>query len=160
MLTLTSTAFGHGGTIPREYTCDGERTKNPPLLFSGIPETAVSLALIVDDPDVPKQIKSDGVFDHLVLFNIAPGETVIAAGAYQDDSGRYTFGINGRGEEGYTGPCPPPQYEPREHRYFFRLYALDTMLPLERGATKEQVLAAMESHVIEQAELMGRYARE
>lgn len=154
MLTLTSSVFEHEGLIPQEYTCDGERTKNPPLVFSGVPETAISLVIICDDPDVPRQIKPDGVFDHLVLFNI-PVET---AGLREGEL-IGVVGVNGRGEEGYSGPCPPTQYEPTEHRYFFRLYALDTMLPLEAGASKEDVLSALANHVIEHATLMGRYAR-
>ncbi len=154
MLTLTSPAFKHEGTIPQEYTCDGERTKNPPLTISGVPTNAVSLVLICDDPDVPQQIKPDGVFDHWVLFNIPVTTRALAEG---ESAG--VVGVNGRGENGYSGPCPPPQFEPKEHRYFFRLYALDFMLHLGSNVTKEEVLQALSGHVIEQAELMGRYAR-
>lgn len=155
MLTLVSTAFAHEGVIPARHTCDGDNLC-PPLSFSGVPARAVSLALIADDPDVPKQLMPDGVFDHLVLFNLPPAAEGIPEGA-EDVLG--TFGANSRGQRAYTGPCPPSEYEPREHRYFFRLYALDAELPLGPGASKEEVLAAMEGHVIEQAELMGRYER-
>ena len=113
-----------------------------------------SFALVMDDPDVPKQLKPDGVFDHWVVFNIPATATKIeAAGAVG------IAGANGAGKNTYTGPCPPPQYEPSEHRYFFRLYAVDVMLRLEAGATKAQVLEAIRGHVLEEAELMGRYKR-
>lgn len=155
MLTLVSTAFAHEGVIPKRHTCDGDNSC-PPLSFTGVPKGAVSLALIADDPDVPKEVKPDGVFDHLVLFNMPPSVEGIPEGA-EDMLG--TFGSNGAGQRAYTGPCPPTQYEPREHRYFFRLYALDTELSLPPGASKDEVLGAMEGHVLEQAELMGRYER-
>ncbi len=153
-LSLTSPAFEQGGSIPARYTCDGTRTLSPALVWGGVPEGAVSLVLIADDPDVPKAIKPDGVFDHWTLFNIPPTTAGISEGGSVG-----TAGVNGAGNSAYTGPCPPPQYEPSEHRYFFRLYALDTSLDLPEGATKAQVLAAMEGRVIAQAELMGRYKR-
>lgn len=155
MLTLVSTAFAHEGMIPARYTCDGDNSC-PPLSFTGVPKAAVSLALIADDPDVPKQLKPDGVFDHLVLFNMPPAIEGIPEGG-EDVLG--TFGSNSRGGLAYTGPCPPADYEPREHRYFFRLYALDSELSLPPGASKEEVLGAMEGHVLGRAELMGRYER-
>lgn len=154
MLAITSSAFEHEGRIPQEYTCDGERTKNPPLTFGGVPETAISLVLLCEDPDVPLQIKADGMFDHLVLFNISPTVALLPEGELVG-----VAGVNGRGEMGYSGPCPPTQFEPREHRYFFRLYALDTMLPLPPGASKQQVVHAMQGHIVEEATLLGRYAR-
>lgn len=154
-LSLTSSAFENGESIPMHFTCDGDRKKNPPLAISGVPDGAESLALLVDDPDVPKEIRADGVFDHWVLFNIPTNITHIEEGG----SVGYE-GVNGRGELAYTGPCPPKEYEPSEHRYFFRLYALDTMLDLEEGVTKADVIAAMEGHVIEKAELMGKYKKQ
>src|SRR3989338_3781350 len=153
-LSITSTAFEQNGRIPSTYTCDGDRTINPPLAFSGVPEGAKSLALIMDDPDVPKQLKPDGVFDHWILFNTSPATREIAEGKSAG-----TAGANDAGGNAYYGPCPPPQYEPSEHRYIFALYALDSELSLKEGATKKEVLQAMEGHVIQQAQLMGRYKR-
>ena len=152
-LALTSKAFKNGETIPAKYTCDGDNA-SPPLVISGVPAGTVTLALIMDDPDVPKQLRPSGVFDHWTVFNIQPDATEIS------ESGTVgMLGVTGRGTLGYTGPCPPPQYEPCEHRYFFRLYALDTKLNLAEGATKDEVLAAMHGHVLSSAELMGRYSR-
>jgi Raf kinase inhibitor-like YbhB/YbcL family protein len=153
-LRLTSTAFAEGAPIPSTYTCDGEQL-SPPLSIAGVPAEAKSLALIVDDPDVPKQLKPDGVFDHWVLFNIPPQTTDIAAGGTAG-----TAGANGAGQNAYTGPCPPPQYEPSTHRYVFALYALDSMLPLEAGASKADVLKALEGHVIAQVRLTAKYKRQ
>lgn len=153
-MQLSSTAFQNNGSIPKAYTCDVENPPSPPLAFSGIPESAVSLALLVDDPDVPKAVRPAGVFDHWVLFNIPPTTSTIAEGGTAGIKG-----ANGRGVTAYAGPCPPPQHEPTEHRYFFRLYALDLMLDLPEGATKDQVLAAMDGHILDTAELIGRYDR-
>ncbi|QQG38409.1 MAG: YbhB/YbcL family Raf kinase inhibitor-like protein [Candidatus Kaiserbacteria bacterium] len=153
-LTLSSAAFAHEASIPSEYTCDGKGT-SPPLSISGVPEGTKSLALIADDPDVPKQLKPDGVFDHWVLFNIPPTTVEIPAGGSAG-----TAGANGAGNYAYTGPCPPPQYEPSEHRYFFTLYALDAELPLAEGASKQEVLAAMAGHMIQETQLMGKYKRQ
>lgn len=153
---LRSTAFQHGSTIPAQHTCDAPvGASSPPLSWMGAPTTTQSFALIVDDPDVPKQLRPDGVFDHWVLFNIPATTTQIAA-----SSTAGIAGANGAGKNAYAAPCPPPQYEPSEHRYFFRLYALDSMLDLKAGATKAQVLKAMQGHILEQAELMGRYKRQ
>jgi Raf kinase inhibitor-like YbhB/YbcL family protein len=156
-LTLTSPAFTHNGKIPPKYTCDEDAKLSPPLIFSGIPEETKSLALIMDDPDVPEMRKKDlGVeaFDHWVLFNIPPETREIPEG--------HTAGIpgtNSRGGMDYTGPCPPPEFEPREHRYIFTLYALSAPLVLAAGAMKEDVLNALKPVLIEKAELIGRYAR-
>ena len=153
-LSITSTAFEQNARIPSKYTCDGDRSVSPPLVFAGVPEGAKSLALIMDDPDVPKVLHADGVFDHWVLFNIPPTMHEIAEGGSIG-----TAGANGGGKNAYTGPCPPPQYEPSEHRYVFVLYALDSELSLKDGATKQEVLKAMEGHIIQQAELIGKYKR-
>ncbi|OGG80517.1 kinase inhibitor [Candidatus Kaiserbacteria bacterium RIFCSPLOWO2_01_FULL_54_13] len=152
-LSLTSLDFSSGGVIPAKFTCDGEQV-NPELSISGVPEGAKSLALIMDDPDVPKQLKPDGVFDHWTLFNIPPQTREIAHGVTVG-----VVGKNGAGKVEYIGPCPPPQYEPSEHRYFFRLYALDSMLDLPEGASKADVLKVMQGHIIAQTELMGKYKR-
>lgn len=158
---LTSAAFAEGASIPARYTCDampadtqGERELSPALMIADTPSEAKSLALVMDDPDVPKAVKPDGVFDHWVLFNIPPDTKEIGEGGTAG-----TPGINGAGKNTYTGPCPPPQYEPAEHHYVFTLYALDTDLALAQGASKADVLAAIEGHVIAQTQLIGRYKR-
>lgn len=153
-MEIASTAFLHDTSIPEKFTCDAPAPVSPPLLMSGMPEDAVSLALIVEDPDVPTALRPDGVFDHWVLFNIPATTTEIAEGKTAG-----TIGANGRGAWSYAPPCPPPQYEPTEHRYIFRLYTLDIALDLPAGATKAQVLSAMEGHILETAELIGRYDR-
>ena len=152
---LKSTAFANGGSIPSRYTCDGDATRSPPLTIWDPPKGTRSLVLIMDDPDVPKVVRPDAVFDHWVLFNISPGTTEIQEGGTIG-----TRGANSAGKNVYTGPCPPPQFQPPEHRYFFKLYALDTMLPLQAGASKSDVEKAMQGHVIESTELMGRYSRQ
>lgn len=154
---LTSPAFKQNGMIPSKYTCDGERKLSPPLAWSGAPEGTRALALVMDDPDIPNVVReSRGIdaFDHWVLFNIPADITEIP-----EDDGVGTAGLNSAGVGGYTGPCPPPEYEPREHRYIFTLYALSAPLPLGAGATKKEVLRALAPVLLAQAELVGRYAR-
>ncbi len=151
--SLTSPVFSQGDSIPSQYTCDGANM-SPPLVFGDVPEDTQSFALVMDDPDVPKQLRPDGVFDHWVMFNIPPATAAIAEGESPGISG-----ANGVGKAAYTGPCPPPQYEPSEHRYFFRAYALDTMLSIPEKSSKSDVLAAMERHVLGEAELIGKYKR-
>lgn len=149
-MQLTSPAFAHQSLIPSKYTCDGENI-NPPLFIADIPAQTQSLALIMDDPDVPKRLRADGMWDHWVVFNIPPELTQIPEGEEPP-------GVHGKGTSGnfdYFGPCPPD----REHRYFFKLYALDTRLNLSQGATKQQVEAAMAGHILAKAELMGKYQR-
>ena len=148
-LEIISSAFSESATIPRVYTCDGANV-NPPLSFLNIPANTVSLALTMDDPDVPKTLVPDGIFDHWVVFNIPPTTTAIEASKIFG-----TEGSNGAGKLGYTGPCPPNG----EHRYFFKLYALDKQLELNRGASKKEILDALKNHVIAIAQLMGRYNR-
>ena len=158
-LEMTSPSFKNGESIPSQYTCEGHRNTNPPLEITGAPAKAVSLAILMDDPDVPKALKPDGVFDHFVLYNILPTTGVIPE---TNDPRQYpgTVGANGAGQKQYTGPCPPKEYEPSEHRYVFRVYALDTMLNLQEGATKTDVLQAMEGHILEWAELVGKYKKQ
>lgn len=153
-MKLTSSAFQNQGTIPEKYTCDGANI-NPPLEISEISEGTQSLVLIMDDPDVPAQIREDQMFDHWVHFNIPPSTTRIEEGSRVPG----VAGSNTKGTPAYTGPCPPPQYQPSEHRYFFKLYALDITLDLAEGATKAEVMAAMQGHVLAQTELMGKYDR-
>lgn len=155
MFTLSSPAFENNERIPSKYTCDGDRTINPPLEISDVPKVAKSLVLIMDDPDVPKVLHPDGVFDHWVVFNIPVDTKEIPEGGPVPG----VAGANGRGDLAYTGPCPPPQYEPSEHRYVFKLYALLEPLALSAGATKEQVLDALAPLKLVETELIGRYSR-
>lgn len=153
MLTLTSPAFKEGETIPTRFTCEGDNS-NPELRIEAAPQGAASLALLMDDPDIPQSVKESRgieVFDHWVVFNIPPETTVLAQG--QKPPG--VEGRNSAGNGGYRGPCPPDG----EHRYFFKLYALDTMLDLNESATKADVEKAMEGHIIEETRLMGVYKK-
>jgi Raf kinase inhibitor-like YbhB/YbcL family protein len=153
MLSITAPAFSQNGGIPPTYTCDGDNT-NPELRLSGVPDGAKSLALIVDDPDIPQTVKDRmgiEVFDHWVVFNIPPETKELSEGMRPAG----TEGNNGAGKAAYTGPCPPD----REHRYLFTLYALDTTLDLPEGASRADVEKAMEGHVLETAVLTGRYER-
>lgn len=155
-MKLTSLVFEHDGKIPSKYTCDGENI-NPPLKISTVPKKAKSLVLIIDDPDIPQEVKSlrgIEIFDHWILFNIDPTITEIA-----ENSAPGIQGVNSKGENKYTGPCPPSQFEPKEHRYFFTLYALDIKLNLAKDKTKAEVKNAMEGHLLEKTELIGRYRR-
>ena len=150
-MKLESSVFRHEGSIPLKYTCDGENI-SPPLKISDVPEGAMSLVLIMDDPDVPKDIRPDGMWDHWLVWNIPPETTEILEG----EEPKGVIGKNTGGRFGYGGPCPPD----REHRYFFKLYALDTMLDLPaETTTKADLEAAMQGHILDQAELMGRYNR-
>jgi Raf kinase inhibitor-like YbhB/YbcL family protein len=153
--SLASPAFENNGIIPAKYTCDGDKTINPPIKFSGVPEGTKSLVLIMDDPDVPKMLRPDSVFDHWVVFNIPADVKGIPEGGPVIG----VAGANGGGTNAYTGPCPPPQYEPAEHHYVFKLYALREPLALSAGATKIEVLDALASVKIAETELIGRYSR-
>jgi Raf kinase inhibitor-like YbhB/YbcL family protein len=149
-MKLSSPAFEYGGTIPARYTCDDQNIC-PPLTISEVPAEAQSLVLIMDDPDVPKAIRADGTWDHWVVFNIPATIREIKEGIEPE-------GTPGKGTGGnmdYFGPCPPD----KEHRYFFKLYALDTKLDLPKQSTKQQVEKSMEGHILEKTELMGRYQR-
>jgi len=147
-LKIASSAFSNGGVIPSKYACDGDKL-NPALTFSGVPPAAKSLALIMDDPDVPKSLMPSGEFVHWIVWDISPA----SKGIPEADPTAATKGLSGTGKPGYVPPCPPD----REHRYFFRLYALDTMLGTAKIANKADLLAAMKGHILAQAELMGRY---
>jgi Raf kinase inhibitor-like YbhB/YbcL family protein len=151
-LILTSSAFSNGDPIPGVYTCDGQDI-SPPLSWEEPPSGTESFALIVDDPDAP-----GGTWVHWVLFNV-PGETRSLAEEVSDDAELSDGGLHGENSwnrMGYGGPCPPSG----THRYFFKLYALDTRLDLEAGASKERLLDTMEGHILAQTELMGTYQRE
>jgi len=148
---LTSLAFNAGEPIPRKYTCDGENI-SPPLQWTGSPADTKSFALIADDPDAPV-----GTWVHWVLYNIPASSTHLPkalpnSATLPDGS---VQGTNSWPKLGYGGPCPPSG----THRYYFKLYALDARTSLPSSATKEQLLSAMQGHVLAQTELMGTYRR-
>jgi Raf kinase inhibitor-like YbhB/YbcL family protein len=145
-MKLSSPVFKNGERIPKDYTRDGA-DKSPPLHFEEVPERAKSLALMVEDPDAPS-----GTFNHWLLFNMDPKTHDIHEGSPPVMA---TQGRNGWGEVEYGGPKPPSG----EHRYFFKAYALDTVLPLARGTPRGELEQAMRGHVLDEATLMGRYAR-
>lgn len=150
-LTLSSPAFQRQSSIPARYTCNGANI-SPPLQWEGAPWGTQTFALLCEDPDVPRTLKPDGMYDHWVLFNIPASETELPENMQALPSGAVQ-GKNASGGLGYTGPCPPD----RQHRYFFKLFALDTTLGLTEGATKADVITAMQGHVLAEAELMGVY---
>lgn len=151
-LRITSPAFGSGDDIPRRHTCDGEDV-SPRLSIGGVPDGAERLALVVDDPDAPA-----GTWVHWVLSGVpadvgripedVPADEMVLDGAVQ--------GRNDFGSLGYGGPCPP---EGEEHRYFFRLYALEGRPDVDAGCTREELREAMEPLIVAEADLMGRYER-
>jgi Raf kinase inhibitor-like YbhB/YbcL family protein len=143
IMKITSPAFENGKFIPKEYSCQGVGS-NPQLLIEGVPAAAKSLVLIVDDPDAPM-----GTFVHWVVYDI-PVVSQIA-----QDSVPGTQGVNTARQQAYVSPCPPSGV----HRYFFRLYALDTELGLAPGAGRAKVEAAMQGHILATAELMGLYKK-
>jgi Raf kinase inhibitor-like YbhB/YbcL family protein len=150
-IKVSSASFEEGEMIPAKHTCDGEDI-SPPLAWDSIPEGTKTLALVCDDPDAPM-----GTWVHWVLFNLPadiseltediPPERELESGAKQ--------GTNDFRRIGYGGPCPPGG----THRYYFKLYALDAELDLEPGARKQQVLEAMEGHILAEGQLMGKYSR-
>jgi Raf kinase inhibitor-like YbhB/YbcL family protein len=152
-LAITSSAFDAGGPIPPIHTCDGNDV-SPPLAWSGVPAGAMSLALIVVDPDAPDPAAPQRTWVHWVLYNIAPDAGGLEQGARRLPAGARE-GTNDWKRTGYGGPCPPIG----RHRYFFKLYALDAMLPDLKQATRQQLEDAMTGHVLAQAELMGTYHR-
>ncbi len=151
IMKIKSTAFEHEEMIPEMYTCDGADV-SPPLEWSSVPEGTKSFALICDDPDAPM-----GTWVHWVVYDLPanitklpeniPPERTLADGGTQ--------GMTDFRRIGYGGPCPPGG----THRYFFKLYALDTKVDLDPGATKDQLLEAMQGHILSEAELMGKYRR-
>jgi hypothetical protein len=149
-LTLTSTAFTHRSEIPAKYTCEGHDI-SPPLTWSGIPAEAKSLVLIIDDPDpaAPKM-----TYVHWVLYNIPASASSLAEAVQQLPAGTRN-GLNDWRRAGYGGPCPPIG----RHRYFHKLYALDTLLPDLNNPTKAALEAQMKGHVIAQGELVGTYQK-
>ena len=148
-MQITSPAFEHNSPIPDRYTCQGEDI-NPPLGIGKIPDDTVSLVLIVDDPDAPDPAAPQVVWEHWVMWNIAPETTSIPAGSVPTEA---IQGTNSWGRTDYGGPCPPVG----THRYFFKLFALDTELALGASSIKADVEAAMHGHVLAQAELIGLF---
>ncbi len=150
---LTSSAFDNEGTIPTTYTCAG-RNISPPLFWSGAPDGTQGYALLVEDPDAPH-----GTFDHWVVYNMPGAETGLREAIPASDrlENGALQGRNSFGKIGYGGPCPPGG----THRYFFRLFALDTaLLDIPTEAIKERVVDAMRPHILAEAQLMGRYSRQ
>ncbi len=154
--SLTSTAFQSGGEIPSFHSCEGMDT-SPPLTWSGVPSGTNSLALIVDDPDAPDPKAPKMTWVHWVLYNLPPTATSLPGAVASKDLPAGTLeGSNDWKRTGYGGPCPPIG----RHRYFFKLYALDSVLGLGAGKSKADVEKAITGHVVAQAELVGRYARQ
>ncbi len=154
-LTLTSPVIRHNADIPARYTCDGDDV-SPPLSWSGVPAGAKSLVLIIDDPDAPDPKAPRMTWVHWVLYNIPPDATGFAEGVDAKDLPKGTLeGINDWKRTGYGGPCPPIG----RHRYFHKLYALDTVLPNLGRPTKAKLEDAMRGHILMQAELIGNYQR-
>jgi Raf kinase inhibitor-like YbhB/YbcL family protein len=151
-LNITSSGFPAEGMMPAKYGCEGANA-SPALSWTGVPAGAKSLVLICDDPDAP-----GGTWVHWVLFNLPANTSALAekvdtapmlpSGARQ--------GVNDFGKIGYSGPCPPPG---KPHHYFFKLYALDIRLGLKPGATKKELLQAMDGHIVGEGLLMGKYQR-
>ena len=151
-IQITSPAFTEGKPIPKKFTCDSEDA-SPPLSWSGVPAEAKSLALIVDDPDAPV-----GTWVHWVLYGLPPSLTELKEGIGKTPTveGVGTQGTNDFRKIGYGGPCPP---RGKPHRYFFKLYALDTSLSLPPGASKADLEKAMRGHILAQGQLIGTYSR-
>ncbi len=154
-MKIASKAFENSAYIPPQYTCDAEGgAMNPPLQISGVPEETKSLVLLMDDPDIPAAAKqSMGIdkFDHWTLYGISPDTLEIGEGASAGASG-----LNSAGKTGYTPPCPPDG----EHRYFFKLFALDTNINFIKAPRQSDIEAAMQGHILDSAELVGLYKRE
>ena len=150
-IQVTSTAIKEGQPIPRPYTCDGVNI-SPPLEWNGTPKSAKTIAIIADDPDAPS-----GTWVHWVVYNL-PAENIGLVEnlpATEDLKAGGLQGMNDFKKIGYGGPCPPSG----THRYFFKVYAIDSELPLKAGATKADVEKAMQGHIVAQGQLMGTYSR-
>jgi Raf kinase inhibitor-like YbhB/YbcL family protein len=154
-LIITSPPFKHDGAIPARHTCDGPNV-SPQLDWTGVPSGTKSLALIVDDPDAPDPAAPKMTWVHWVLYNIPAGTGGLTEGIAENELPEGTLqGVNDWHRTGYGGPCPPVG----KHRYFFKLYALDTVLPDLKRPAKAALEKAMRGHVIGQAELIGLYRR-
>ena len=144
-ISITSSSFQAGGDIPAKFTCDGTNV-SPALQIGGVPNEAKSLVLLADDPDAPR-----GLFTHWIIWNIDPKTTRVAENSAPAAG---VQGTNDFGKRNYGGPCPPSG----THRYFFKIFALDTKLELKPNARRAELDAAMRGHVLAQGELMGRYS--
>jgi Raf kinase inhibitor-like YbhB/YbcL family protein len=153
-MQLSSTSFTPQGSIPEQYTCEGTDT-SPPLAWSGAPPSAKSLALIVDDPDAPDPSAPKMTWVHWVVYDVPPQTTSLGEGASKALPKGARDGLNDWKRPGYGGPCPPIG----RHRYFFKLYALDVLLPDLGKPTKADLLKAMQGHVVGSAELVGTYEK-
>ena len=154
-LTLKSSAFLHNGAIPRRYTCQGEDV-SVPLAWSGAPPATKSFVLIVDDPDAPDPKAPRMTWVHWVLYNLPPTATALQEGIRAGELPKGTLeGLNDWKRTGYGGPCPPIG----RHRYFHKLYALDTLLTAMESPTKTDLEQAMKGHVLEKAELIGTFQK-
>ena len=143
-LTIGSSEFANQGFIPAKYTCEGENV-NPSITIENIPSGTKSLALIIDDPDGP-----NGTFDHWIVWNIRPKEMII------ENTVPGTEGKNSFGKTKYQGPCPP---EGKTHRYFFKVYALDSLINVQAGSDKKTVEKAMSKHILGEGEIIGLYQK-
>jgi Raf kinase inhibitor-like YbhB/YbcL family protein len=153
--SLTSSSFKHEGEIPTQYTCEGADIA-PPLAWSDLPKGTQSLAMIVDDPDAPDPKAPQMTYVHWVLYNIPPSATGLPEGVTKDSLPAGTReGLNDWQRTGYGGPCPPIG----RHRYFHKLYALDTVLPDLGEAAKPDLEKAMEGHVLAKTVLLGTYQK-
>jgi Raf kinase inhibitor-like YbhB/YbcL family protein len=152
-LSLSSSSFAAGGSIPAKYTCDGKDC-SPPLAWDGVPDGTQSLALIVDDPDAPDPAAPKRVWVHWVLYNLPATTRQLAEAVTQLPAGTLE-GKNDWGKTGYGGPCPPIG----RHRYFFKLYALKAKLPDLHKPTKAELEKAMQGHILEKVEIIGTYER-
>ena len=154
-LTLVSTAFGNGAEIPLEYTCEGKDI-SPPLEWQEVPEQTLSLVLIIDDPDAPDPQAPKMTWVHWVVYNIPPDTVGFPAGLSSGDLPSGTEqGLNDWKKAAYGGPCPPVG----RHRYFHKLYALDTVLTVVQRPTKKDIEVAMRGHVIAETTLIGTYKK-
>jgi Raf kinase inhibitor-like YbhB/YbcL family protein len=143
-MEISSIAFENGQEIPFKYSCQGEN-HSPALHIAKIPDGTVTLAIVCEDPDAPA-----GTYDHWIAWNIAPASDLIEGVKLAEQ------GMNSSGTLGYKGPCPPPG---KPHRYYFKIYALDSKLTLPEGSTKEALNRAMKGHLLGEAKLMGTYQR-
>jgi Raf kinase inhibitor-like YbhB/YbcL family protein len=154
-MKISSTTFTHNGAIPTVHTCEGNDT-SPALTWSGAPAATKSFALIVDDPDAPDPAAPKMTWVHWVLYDIPPSVTSLAAAIAPKDLPRGTLeGVNDWKRTGYGGPCPPIG----RHRYYFKLYALDTVLPDLGKPTKAKLEAAMKDQILAETQIMGTYQK-
>jgi Raf kinase inhibitor-like YbhB/YbcL family protein len=154
-MKVTSSAFQQGGAIPAKYTCEGQDI-SPPLAWSGAPDSTKSIAIVVDDPDAPDPAKPQRVYVHWVVYNIPAGTSSLPESASKSGMPKGAEqGKNDWGKPQYGGPCPPIG----RHRYFFKVYALDTTLSGLSGPAKADLERAMKGHIVDSGELMGTYQK-